>query len=331
MNLKVSCWNGISFLRGRAVNPPVSNSLPDNAFHRCNRTISIVASERGPVVIPELIFSQIAMQVLLAAVLVDALHAALENAEIASTVLLWIVRSSRFTFAAAVRSGAVGGEELAHVAVATVLVGHYASFAGDIGENDRHEGFSLHVVDNHSASFAGFTVNQRQNLHLVMEGALLLNALEVADERLVNFDHAASTAERGKVAIGHRFTDTVSKEPRALVGDFQNAVELMGADALLAAGHQIDGLHSLVKREAHVFEHRADLDRELLLAVTTAPQANTNALFRARLYLRDAIHAATVRANRLTSPNDLFEVGESGFFTVKLRTGKGRHGVELLA
>jgi hypothetical protein len=48
-----------------------------------NRTVTIIATQGFPIVIPELIFRQIAMQMLFTTMLIDALHATLENAEIA--------------------------------------------------------------------------------------------------------------------------------------------------------------------------------------------------------------------------------------------------------
>lgn len=85
----------------------------------------------------------------------------------------------------AVPGGAVADEMILHRTIAAMLVGHHAGFAGDVLEHDRHERFGLYVINDHRAGLAGFAVNQRQNLHLVMEGALLLDALQLADESLV--------------------------------------------------------------------------------------------------------------------------------------------------
>ncbi len=61
--------------------PPISEALADDARQGGNGTVGIAAAERGAVVVAELIFRQIAVQVPFGAVLVDALHAALEDRE----------------------------------------------------------------------------------------------------------------------------------------------------------------------------------------------------------------------------------------------------------
>src|SRR3546814_7543142 len=82
-----------------------------------------------------------------------------------------------------------------------------------------------------------------KHLHLVLVAALtLFDAGLAPDEGFVGFDIPAADTERCKVAIAHCFADAMGEEPRALVGDFQNAMKLKGADPLLAAGHQIERL-----------------------------------------------------------------------------------------
>ena len=93
------------------------------------------------------------------------------------------------------------------------------------------------MVQDRGASAARGAIYERENLHLVMIAAALhFRAGLTADERFVALHNAALAAERGKVAGAHGFADTVRQEPRRLVLDFQNAVELVGGNALLA-GH----------------------------------------------------------------------------------------------
>src|SRR5215218_3834369 len=58
----------------------------------------IVDAERNPMVIAEVKFRQISVQVLLAGVLINALHSTFEPLKKPSIVLVWIVRSSGFTY-----------------------------------------------------------------------------------------------------------------------------------------------------------------------------------------------------------------------------------------
>lgn len=128
---------------------------------------------------------------------------------VAELILGKVAVQVRLTTVLIVAGRAMSRELLASVTIAAVFVGHHASFARHVGENDWHQGFGLHVLDNHRAGLAVDSVNESENLHLVMEGALLLDALELADEGFVNFDHATVAAELRQVAIAHRFADTV--------------------------------------------------------------------------------------------------------------------------
>src|SRR5690606_17753881 len=169
----------------------------------------------------------------------------------------------------------------------------------------------------HRASLAGFTINQRQNLHLVMESALLLDTFQLADEGFIHFNDAAVAAKRGEVAGAHGFTDTVSEKPRALILDFQNAAKLVRANTLLARNDQVDGLEHLVERHAGMHKHRADLDGELLAALATLFQAVADRAFRvlnalgtanARQVIDPTADNATMRAGHAVRPNDAFQI-----------------------
>ncbi len=186
---------------------------------------------------------------------------------------------------------------------------------------------ALSEFHDHAARPAGGTINQRQHLVLMMKAAPLLLALGLdgavmADEGFVHLDDTATSAERGKVARAHRFADAMSEKPSRLVGDFQNAVELVSRHALLTGGHQIDRLEHYVQRNAGMLEHRSNLDRELLFAVAAAPQANPDTLRRIGRNLRDAVHAAAMRAGPAISPNDQLKMLESLGFIVEFRAGK---------
>ena len=116
-------------------------------------------------------------------------------------------------------------------------------------------------------ALAGLTVN---NSALMSGAATGGDTLLEADEGLVHFNSATVAAERGSnIAGAHGLADAMREEPRALVSDFQNAVQLVGADALLPGHDQVNGLEHLVERDAGIVEHGAHLDGELLAAFTT--------------------------------------------------------------
>src|SRR3546814_19861152 len=113
------------------------------------------------------------MQMLFTAMLIDALHAAFEDTEIAfDGVAVDRAVGEIDILARAVRRGAVTSEMQLHVAIAAMFVRHHASFAGDVSGDDRHKRLGADIVDYHRAGLAAVTIAQSQHLHLVMERAL---------------------------------------------------------------------------------------------------------------------------------------------------------------
>src|SRR5258707_1088300 len=94
---------------------------------------------------------------------------------------------------------------------------------------------------------AAAALNQREHGPTIAITALLLPAIPavelprrpgffVADECLVNFQRLALAAYRGEHVSkrGHRLANAMRHEPGRLVGNAENAMELMAAEALLA-------------------------------------------------------------------------------------------------
>lgn len=65
----------------RSSRPPIGEALADDAAKGIPGAVLIVATQRNSVVIAELELAYVAVQVLLLAVLIDALHAALKDRE----------------------------------------------------------------------------------------------------------------------------------------------------------------------------------------------------------------------------------------------------------
>jgi hypothetical protein len=66
-----------------SVSRPVRETLAFNALHSKRRTFPIVHTEGNAVIVAEIKFREIAMQMLLIAMLIDAAHTALEDREVA--------------------------------------------------------------------------------------------------------------------------------------------------------------------------------------------------------------------------------------------------------
>ena len=120
----------------------------------------------------------------------------------------------------------------------------------------------------------------------------------------------------GAVVVGHHgFADAVRHEPSRLVGDAEHAVQLVGADALLARHEQVHCQQPLVQRNLAALEHGADGDGELLAAIVALDDALADRAFGLRLdglaTLRReplGIDRTAVRANRTVRPTQGFQM-----------------------
>ncbi len=74
-----------------------------------------------------------------------------------------------------------------------------------------------------------------------------------------------------------------------------------------------------------MFKYSADLGGKLTLAMTTAPQAFTDALCRVRRYIGQPVHCAEMGARLAVRPDSAFEVQRHLGLVVKLGAGKCRH------
>lgn len=119
----------MAVLRDFFVRCNVGQTLADDAAQRRNGTVTVVAAKRLAIVIPKLELCQIAMQVRLAAMLIDALHAAFEDAEIAfDRVAVDGGQLIIDVWTAAVIGRAVRRKVLGDAAIDVALVGHNDRF-----------------------------------------------------------------------------------------------------------------------------------------------------------------------------------------------------------
>src|SRR5579863_9558509 len=154
---------------------------------------------------------------LLAAMLVDALHPALEDRkEALDGVRMGI---AAHPFLGTMINAFVAGEALADTAVLVRLVGHQGASLIGMGENDRMQVAGLDTINVERPS-APAALNQRQHGPPITIASLLQPAtlivelpsgalLFVADEGFVDFQGFALAAHRGEHISkrGHRLTD----------------------------------------------------------------------------------------------------------------------------
>lgn len=141
------------------------------------------------------------MQMLLAAMLVDALHAALEDREIAFNR----VRMDHERFAARQAPNVrvtniflvtmvdreMCAELCADLGVETGLVGHELGLTRDILANDRHDFRGARAIDMETASGA-VALDERKHHILMKTAGAFLAAGHLADIGFVNLDRAAA-------------------------------------------------------------------------------------------------------------------------------------------
>lgn len=261
------------------------------------------------------------MQMLLAAMLVDALKAALEDTVVAfQRVRIGIATHVLFD---AVIDRLVACEALADFLVVARLVRHQGGLARYVRHNDGADCGEVRFVDVEGANRTA-ALDQRKHRALMLRAASGRRALLAPNKRLVSFNHLTFAAQRRKLPGAHSLTDAVSHEPRTFVRHAQQAMQLMTAKALLAGGQQERGLQPFEQRDMAGLVHGADLDRELLAALVALLQARTGRL---ALQLADLgrICVAAMRACRAVRPEQTLKKGVSGGFIVKIELGQDGH------
>ena len=164
--------------------------------------------------------------------------------------------------------------------------------------HQQPDGAGFEVVYDHAPHFAGLSIHQRQHFVFVSVAAPLLlvlwfDGLVVADESLINLDCAAVSTERGEFATAHGLSDPMAHEPSGLKSDAQSAVQLIGADPLLARADQEDRLQPYMQLDVTGFEDGSDLDGERLTARIALVSAYAGAL---ALHLAVLAYNAAMRA-----------------------------------
>jgi len=234
------------------------------------------------------------MQMLLAAMLIDALHAALEN----RIVAFYRVGgdSGRFddglainarlvgdfvpiadVFLVAVFHGVMAGEVRADFGIDVGFVGHQPRFAGNVGADDRSDLRNRRAVNMETASRAAALDKGKYGVLAVGGVARALGlALKATDVGFINFDNAAVAAHRRQQAArSHGFPNAMGQEPSGLVGDAQGAVKLMGTNALLAGSHQEERLKPDVQLDMAAFHDALGRDAEVFPATLGATAVDT--------------------------------------------------------
>ena len=136
----------------------------------------------------------------------------------------------------------------------------------------------------------------------------------------VSFIHFYLTHQLGKASILHRGADAMAHIPsRAVVAASDLAMDLQGADPLLALGHQVNDLEPSPKRIVGILEHGAGNDREAIAVPSATSRIFTDPVKWASLQGID-FRALTARALCAIWPALSLQELLAGFFG-----GEARH------
>jgi hypothetical protein len=316
---------------GLATNCAVGQPLADNALQRDVGTGQIIDPEAHAVVVSEIEFSGVAVQMMLGAMLIDADHSALEHA-VEALDGVGVDVSVPNVFVAAMGGKFVGGEMLRKAVVLPGFVGHYMRGRMHVCLDDRQQVRSSGPADmeGHDAGAFRAPLNEGHDGVLVSVATTDHGAFLTPDEGLVDFDDPTLATERSVVNADHLhgFPDAMTEEPSGLHATAEGPVKLASADALLAAAHQMDGLQPEPERHMGRFKYGPHANGERLAAGIAFVEAGTGGL---ALQLAYPSGALTVEADRAIRPKLRFDVFERGALVVEMFDGQGGlHGGYLL-
>ena len=286
----------------RCVSPPIRQAFPADAFEQLFRAHRVIKSKLLTMVVAKVKFSGVAVQVMRTAMLVHAIHAALEDAEKAFNRVR--VRIAAHVLFRAMIDALVIREVLTDLRVLSRLIRHQGRGVRYVFGKLLPERPARNVIDVERADLSA-TLDKGEHRFLVTMSATNLSPRLAPDEGFVSFDHATADPQDPTRRV-HCFAQAVGHEPGRFVLDPKRALQLVAAAPLLTRTDQVDRLHPLVQRDLAALKDCTNGYRELFAAILALVYARAVRL--AVQYIVILAHAAAVRANRTIRPADSFKV-----------------------
>ena len=293
----------------------IGETLSNDTFDRAHGALYVIYAQPDAIAITKIEFGKVAMQMLFAAMLVDTLHAALENRIAAFNGVG--VDDPTHVFSDAVIDGLVHPIFFSERAVTLPIIVDDESFLGNVGSDDREQltaGSSFNMKAAHGAA-AG---DQRQDGVLVgtsaARGRLNRHSFDAAGESLIDFHDFASAAHRLNTDDAHSLAKAMRHEPCGLESDSQSPMKLVARNAFLGRAHEICSLKPIVHRHMASLKHGAYFYAERLTALVALIDADTGAF---AAHLGNAIDCAAVRTSRAGRPQSGFYPGVSSGFAME--------------
>jgi len=299
----------------------ISQPLSRDALQRAIRTFGISNAKFNAVGIPEIELCQIAVQMTLAAVLVNAFHAAFKDAVKA---FHGIGRDDLVSFVASIfilrMVYSLVTDEitvLVHASIPASGIGHDGGFARNIGADDRHESAYGRTLDVEAAGrTAALYQGQNDVAEIgIVERCILRRTFLLADNGFVDFYNRTFAAHWRKARALHCKPDTMAHEPRAFEGDAQSAVKLICADPFFAGANEMDRSQPIAQLDMAGLENGSDFHGKGLAASIAFVEADAAAFAAERT---GAVNHATMRANAPIHPNARLDISVSCGFIVEM-------------
>ncbi len=204
-----------------------------------------------------------------------------------------------------------------------------ANFIGDAGSNETMQSISFYVFD-HAGNQATLTSDGTGHHGLARAYTTrsawpalipMLVFFLAANKRLINFNNAH---ELLKAFIGQSSADTVAHVPSGAVrAEAHHALDLKGADTLLAHQHEVNDLKPYLKVNIRILKHSADKMRKTIGRAHAAIHALP---FVSHCFQFNHVQRTTTRAVNAVWPALLDKVGITRRFVMKhrLKLGDGK-------
>jgi hypothetical protein len=299
----------------------IGQALAFDANQRAIGPLDVIDPKLGAVILAEIEFGQVPIEMLVVDVLVNADKAALEDREEAFKGVY--VNVTPDVFALGVIDALVLGDR--REPEMTGAIGHKPAVLMDVLV-DHAAGAP--VVEIHRPNVAT-ALDKAHDLDSSAAFAELPAGLgRLAEESLVCLDGLAGAAQRplGAINRGHGMADTVPEEPSGFHPDAQGPLKLAGRNTFLGRAKQIDSLKPNSQGGMAGLENGADPDGKGLSAGIALAEARTGGLAR---QAPNAIRRRRAeRANRPIRPKPSLDILKGGVFVLEMRGGKnGSHGI----
>ena len=252
------------FLLRCRVRPPICEAFAADAFKQRFRVGLIIESELGAMVIAEVEFSRVALKMLRAAMLIHAIHAALEDAEksfnrVSVHVATYVSFALWFTVScvADIAQGFDTGRAICH----KMRVFRHLGLEGF-----QLERSGCNVVDVKGADMSIALNKGKHSFFVGMATAFLVPGLRPIKVSSASIVPLPTTKQTSAVRL-HRFSQTVCHEPCGFVGHAKHALDLFTADTLFARCHQRCCEQPFIQRNLAALKNCSDRYSKLITAV----------------------------------------------------------------